>query len=200
MKNPKPPGGEVKEVIQAAARPESLGWELLIILVSVAAGIVLWQTQAVSQLLGPAREVSVLVSLLSGFFFSSVFTVVPATVAIIEISQHYSLLWLAVFGGLGALLGDYIVFHFVRDHISNSLLTLLRHHTSERWRAIFHLRLFRYLMPLLGAIIIASPLPDELGLTIWGLSRLPTRYFVPLSFSMNALGILIIGLISRATL
>ncbi|MEK7212195.1 MAG: hypothetical protein AAB686_00775 [Patescibacteria group bacterium] len=198
MQDQKSPPKEIKGVVPTVAKPENLGWELLIILISVAVGIVLWKTQAIAGVLGLAGEVDVLVSFLAGVFFASIFTVVPATVVIVEMAGHYSLFWLAFFGGLGALCGDYIIFRFVRDRVSDSLITLLRRHSSERWLAIFHLRLFRHLMPLIGAIIIASPLPDELGLTIWGLSKLPTKYFVPLSFSLNALGILVIGLIARA--
>jgi hypothetical protein len=60
------------------------------------------------------------------------------------------------------------------------------------------MRVFRAVMPFLGALIIASPLPDELGLVFLGISKLKTRYFLPLSFVLNFFGILIIGLIAKS--
>jgi len=60
-----------------------------------------------------------------------------------------------------------------------------------------HLRLFRWSMVLFGALVIASPLPDEIGLAMMGLSKVKTLLFIPISFSLNAFGILIIGLIAR---
>ena len=55
-------------------------------------------------------------------------------------------------------------------------------------------------MPLTGAIIIASPLPDELGLAMMGLSRVPIAAFIPISYTMNFLGILLIEFIAGAAL
>jgi hypothetical protein len=42
---------------------------------------------------------------------------------------------------------------------------------------------------VLGAFIIASPLPDELGLTLMGMSKVRLAVLVPVSFVMNAVGI-----------
>lgn len=191
---------EVSQAIQTATKPESLGWELLVVLISIAFGVVLWQTNAVSYLLDFTKEISILTSFVAGMFFTSIFTAAPSVVIIAELARHYSVFWLAFFGGLGALLGDYVIFRFVRDKVSDALIALLRRKSNERWRAIFRMGLFRWLTPFIGAVIIASPLPDELGLTVWGISKLPTKYFVPLSFSLNFLGILIVGLIAKATL
>jgi hypothetical protein len=41
----------------------------------------------------------------------------------------------------------------------------------------------------LGALIIASPLPDEFGLALMGISRMRALVLMPISFVMNALGI-----------
>jgi hypothetical protein len=48
-----------------------------------------------------------------------------------------------------------------------------------------------------GAIIIASPLPDELGLALLGVSTLSRPQFFLLSFAMNSLGIFIILLVAQ---
>ena len=67
-------------------------------------------------------------------------------------------------------------------------------------RVLIFLRIFRWLIAFLGALIIASPLPDELGLTMMGFSKIKTSLFIPISFLLNSLGILIIGLIAKAVM
>lgn len=64
--------------------------------------------------------------------------------------------------------------------------------------SIFRLRIFRWSIAFLGALVIASPLPDELGLMMLGFSKIKTSFFVPISFLLNFLGILVIGLIAKA--
>ena len=113
-------------------------------------------------------------------------------------AQTNSILLMAFFGGLGALLGDLIIFCFVKNNLSEDFLYLIKKTKSERLMSIFRLKLFRWLIPLLGAIVVASPLPDELGLMMMGLSKMKTALLIPLSFLLNSLGILIIGLIAKA--
>ena len=58
---------------------------------------------------------------------------------------------------------------------------------------MFRFKHFRWLTLLAGALLIASPLPDELGIALLGFSKVSTRYFAILSFVFNFLGILGIG-------
>jgi hypothetical protein len=189
---------EVRRAVRRAASPRKLGWEFLALGISVAFGAVIWYTDAVSYFLDSASEMKILASLLAGMFFTSIFTVAPATAALAGIAEHYSVFWLAFFGAVGSVLGDYLIFRFVRDDLSDALFALIKKDVPERWRAIFHLRIFHYVMPFFGALVIASPLPDEIGLAVWGLSKLETKYFLPLSYSLNFLGILLVGSLAKA--
>ncbi len=139
-----------------------------------------------------------LVVLWQVYFFVSVFTVAPATVVLAEIAQSNSIFLVAFFGGIGALVGDLVIFRFIKDRLADDFLYLIKKSKFGRWVSIFHLRLFRWLVPLVGALIVASPLPDELGLTMMGLSKMRTSLFIPLSFLLNSLGILVIGLIAQS--
>ena len=48
--------------------------------------------------------------------------------------------------------------------------------------------------PAVGAIVVASPLPDEFGLTLLGLTKMPKKRFLALMFGLNFVGILFIAL------
>ena len=174
--------------------------DLSLIALSIISAILLVKTGVLDELLSVSREWRFLGSFIAGIFWVSAHAAVPATVTLAKITQANSILTTAFFGGLGALVGDLITFRFVKDHLSKDIVYLIQKSKIERWLSIFRLRIFSWLIPLLGALIIASPLPDELGLIMLGLSKTKTRLFIPISFTLNFLGILAIGLVAKSIL
>lgn len=174
--------------------------DLIIVAVSVAAAVVLAQTGLIERFLLWLELPLAFESALAGLFFTSVFTTAPAMVALGELMQHGgSLPVVALFGALGALCGDLIIFRFVRNRLLAHAATLIDcAGPMARLCTLSEVRIFRYLSLFLGGIIIASPLPDELGLTLMGLSRVRAGFFIPLSLLFNFLGILLIGAVARS--
>ncbi len=68
---------------------------------------------------------------------------------------------------------------------------------GKRLDRIFHLRFFRFFIPFIGALIIASPFPDEIGLAMMGIVKLEPKFLVPISFILNSIGILILLLVAQ---
>ena len=68
----------------------------------------------------------------------------------------------------------------------------------RRFHLLFKRRFFRWITFLAGGLILASPLPDELGVAVLGFSKMRLKYFALLSFVFNFLGIAVIGLVARA--
>ena len=172
--------------------------DLAIIVFGIMLAVVLTKTHIVADLIASSGKFKLAGAFVAGIFFTSVFTVPLSAVALLELAKTSSLLWVAFFGALGALGGDLLIFRFFKDHVVEDFEYLLRIHESKRIRSIMHLRIVRFLTPLLGAIIIASPLPDELGIMLMGLSRVKTSLFVPLSLTFNFLGIIVINAIAKA--
>lgn len=137
-------------------------------------------------------------SFVAGMFFTSMLTTAPAIAVLGELTQEGNLFVVAALGAAGAVVGDYILFAFVRDRISEDVAHFLSRSTLGRLHAIFRRPTFKWVLPFVGGLIIASPLPDELGLALLGAAKLPTRYFVPLSFAFNAAGIIVIGLVANS--
>lgn len=100
-------------------------------------------------------------------------------------------------GGLGAALGDYIIFRFVKDRILEDIRYLLSFKKGYRFPAIFKTGLFKFFVPLTAALIIASPFPDEIGVAMLGLSKMKNRIFLLISFIFNGIGILVIGWVAK---
>ena len=56
-------------------------------------------------------------SFIAGIFFTSVLTTVPSIIALGEVALHASAWNVAIAGGLGALVGDLLIFRFVRSRL-----------------------------------------------------------------------------------
>lgn len=172
--------------------------ELGIVALSIFLALILAYSNTLEQLLRSVEGIEGFGSFLAGIFYTSIFTSVPAAVALGKIALAHSLLATAFIGGVGALVGDLLVFRFVRDSLSPYLGTLLRAVHAEWLRKALSRPLLRALSALLGFLIIASPLPDEPGIILLGLSRTKTALFAPISFLANFLGILAIGIAARS--
>lgn len=132
---------------------------------------------------------NVVASFVSGIFFTSVFTVAPASVVLAHIAERIPLPTVALWGALGAMCGDLLLFFFIRDRFADDLLNTLKPSLVRHVVNSFHFGFLKWLSPVLGALIIASPLPDEFGLTLLGLSKVRLAVLMPVSFIMNIIGI-----------
>lgn len=169
-----------------------------IIVGSVFLAIVLVRMGIVHTLVGFTGDAYILASFVAGAFFTSVFTTAPAIAVLGSLGSTYPLFVVALVGGFGALVGDAIIFRFFKKNISQDVGYILTLTHSQKIQKLLELRMFRWFLTSIGALIIASPLPDELGLALLGMSRIPLRLFVPISFTFNVLGIYVIGMIARA--
>lgn len=173
--------------------------DLFVIAVSLGAAWYLAETGVLYQLLTSVRGLEFFGSFVAGIFFTSVFTTAPAIIALGEIARFNDIIPVAFFGALGAMLGDFVIFRFVRDEFSSHILELLKHQgVGRRIVALFRLKLFRWFSFFVGGLIIASPLPDELGIGLLGFSRIKIAWFAPLSLFFNFIGILLIGAVARS--
>lgn len=172
-----------------------------IIALSVLVALILAKNGIIDAILLKTGERLILGSFIAGMFFTSIFTTAPAIVALGIIAQGApNIFAVALPGAFGALLGDLIIFRFLRDGLNKDIIDLIKLQRSTRIKALFKLKFFRWMMSGLGALVIASPLPDELGLMMMGLSKLNMRLFIPISLIFNFLGILAIGLVARGLL
>lgn len=168
-----------------------LAKDFAFIVVGALAAVILSQSGFISYLVGlfGSRE---LASFVAGIFFTSAFTIAPAAVSLANIAGNTPALTVALWGALGAVCGDLVLFFLIRDRFATDLIASLRPSVARHILNSFHLGFLKWLSPVLGALIIASPLPDEFGLTLLGLSRTRVAVLVPIAFLMNVLGIYVI--------
>jgi hypothetical protein len=165
---------------------------------SVFLAIVLARSGAFAALITATEGVRILGSFVAGFFFTSVLTTAPAIVAISLIAQSEPLPVVVFAGSLGAMLGDVALFSLLKQEAFSDFMHLFSHPKHRRLAKLFRTKLVCSLLALAGMVVIASPLPDELGLVLLGASRISVHLLAPISFVFNALGILVIAFVGRA--
>ncbi len=174
-----------------------LAQDLWVIVFSVVIAVIFAKSSLLDSFLGSVQNFYILGSFIAGLFFTSIFTTAPAIIVLGTLSAAFNPWIVAIVGGLGALIGDFVIFNFMKGHISEDVDYLLSQTKSKRIQDIFKHRFVRWSLAFVGALIIASPLPDELGLALMGMSKLSTTKFALISFTFNALGILVISYVAR---
>lgn len=167
--------------------------DILVLLLGIIIAVVIVKTGILKEILMVTKGILFVDSFISGLFYTSGFTTPIAFVALSELAVNSSLLNVAFFGALGAVVGDVLIFKFLRDRIDKDIVFILKSNSlMKRVKAVFHLKLFRWVSFFIGGLILAAPLPDELGLAFMGLSKTKTWVFVIISFAFKFTSILLI--------
>lgn len=179
------------------ARRASFIRDVTLILLSIIATIILVQTGALENVLLAEQNIKFLESFIAGIFFTSAFTTAPAIALLGKIAQYNSAINTAFFGALGALCGDAILFRFIRNNLTGDFLYLMGKRKPVRFLHLFRSRLFHWFTPFIAALILASPLPDEIAIILMGFSKTRPSSFIIASFLANFAGIFAIASIAQ---
>lgn len=154
-------------------------------------------TAFVKNVIAGIGDLGYLGAFLTGIFFVSTFTVAPASVVLFYLAKELAPLEVALLAGLGGVVGDYVIFRFLKDRVFEELRPVFMRLGGVRLSQLITTPFFAWFAPVFGAIIMASPLPDEIGVGLLGISKLKTWQFLTLSLVLNSLGILIIISLAR---
>ncbi len=172
-----------------------------IFLLSVLTAFILYWVGFFAWLVGILGRFDYLGALFAGMCYGFSFTSVLASFFFIASGARYSPYVLAVLGGLGAMMVDLVLYKLVRDHLFTELRDLARAFVPaiahERWALLTGHYLFAWGLILLGVALIASPLPDEIGLAFFGAAKVQVRNVMIITFILNTLGIFTLGLLGR---
>ena len=130
---------------------------------------------------------------IGGILFVSTFTVATATLILLVLAEGLHPIEIGIIAGAGAVIGDLLIFRFIKDSLSREVESLYNnvdsnHHLGK----VLHSKYFSWTLPVIGGLLIASPLPDEIGISLMGISRMKTFQFILLSFILNSIGIFLV--------
>lgn len=170
---------------------------LTVILISILVAIILAQNQTFKDWLLHLGSLEYIGALFAGMLFVSSFSVAISMVVIAIMTENINPMALALIGGVGAVMGDYLVFKLVRSHLQEELAMLFGKEGTSYVKEFIRSKYIAWMLPIIGVFIIASPLPDELGVSLLGISKISEARFILISYISNALGILMIASVAK---
>jgi uncharacterized membrane protein YdjX (TVP38/TMEM64 family) len=131
-------------------------------------------------------------AILAGALFVSTFTMVTGILILTTLASTLSPIEIILLAGLGAVLADILIFKFVRDDVDQEIEPIYKELTGGHFRKLFHTKYFGWTLPVIGTLIIISPLPDELGVSLLGMSKISTEKFILISWMSHTLGMFLL--------
>lgn len=127
-----------------------------------------------------------------GIFFVSTFTVAPAYVVLFHLAQVFDTFLIALIAGAGGVVGDLLMYTIFKKGVHKEFTPVSKKLSSTHMKKIFKTPYFAWLIPVIGALIIASPFPDEIGIGLMGLSRVTWWQFICITFVLNTIGLFVL--------
>ncbi|MDD3262571.1 MAG: hypothetical protein PHR61_01885 [Candidatus Absconditabacteria bacterium] len=138
---------------------------------------------------------------LGGLLYSYGFTSTSATAILLIIAKE-KVLWISILvAGIGAFISDLVIYLFAK----NSLLQEVTMFKEESYVIKFRNflkntfgRRYRYIMPVVAYILIMSPLPTEIGITILATRKnVSMKLFMVITYILHTIGIATILIIGK---
>jgi hypothetical protein len=170
--------------------------KLMLLLGAIIASYFIFSNPEVSSFISDLGAFNYLGVFIAGLLFSFGFTS-PFSAGYFIALNPEKIILAGIIGGFGAMLMDVLIFKFIRFSFKNEMNRLKKEAISRKIENILNKTLIGklkiYIMYIFAGILIASPLPDEIGVIILaGLTKVKTTIIMILGFILNTLGIIIL--------
>lgn len=151
--------------------------------------VLLFNTALVTAVLEWFKNVGLLGGFIGGIMSVSMFTTAPAVVLILSLVDHANLWQLIIVASLGSVIGDWLIIKFLEDEVATEIKPLLRKYHILPLIRKFQRSKSRWIVSVIGAIVLALPLPDEFGIALMDISKVKRRHLLAICFILNLVGI-----------
>jgi|694.fasta_scaffold00232_68 uncharacterized membrane protein YdjX (TVP38/TMEM64 family) len=166
---------------------------LILLTLSIIVAIFLFNNQGFHDFLHSSRDYGYIGAFLAGTFFVSTFTAAIGTVVLLFLAEDLNIALLIFLGTCGCVCGDLLILKFIRsDGLNDEVKNLFGKKRIKRIKILFRSPYFSWMLPVIGALLIAAPGPDELGVSLLGISEMSTRNFILISFGLNLISMITI--------
>ena len=170
---------------------------LTLVILSIVVVVLLSKNPQFNQLIASVGALGPVGAVIGGALFVCTFTVSLGAVILFDLAKRTSPLEIGAFAAIGAVFTDFVIFHYVKNNLVGEVEDLYEDISGHHFKVVVHSKFFGWFLPVLGALIMASPFPDEIGVSLMGISKMSPLKFLILSFILNGIGIVIAVSLSR---
>ncbi len=172
----------------------------VILIFSVIIAVFLHKLGFFNPVLALVGKLKIFGAFLGGILYASGITVGPSAVFLVNLAKSNSVMTLSVVGGLGVALGDIVLSRLVLPLITSDIREALESVHNGTARGIIRSAALKWALPIIGFMIIVSPLPDEIGLALLGLSNFRFFKLFPLLWVAHSVGIFFLITVGQAVI
>lgn len=170
--------------------------KILLLIVAIITSYIIFSNPEVDNFIWGLDKLNYLGVFIAGLLFSFGFTS-PFSAGYFIALNPENIIITGIIGGFGAMLADLFIFKMIRFSFTEEIKKLRKEKITKQIENILNKTLIGklkiYLMYIFAGILIASPLPDEIGVIILaGLTKVKTTALMILGFILNTLGIIIL--------
>jgi hypothetical protein len=150
----------------------------------------------------PLHDVLILLgyfgTFLAGLLYPYAFTSAAGTAILIIIAKEQNLLLAGIVASAGAFISDIIIFFFVKFTFSKEMQGLSKEAVVQKLSRLMPDSIRTYMLTCFAAILIASPLPTEMGILLMtSIKKITTKKFVAIIYLLHVAAIFGILLLSK---
>lgn len=135
---------------------------------------------------------------LAGILYPYSFTSVAATAILLIIAKSQNVLYAGFVASFGALLSDLAIFFLVKRGFCDEVLKLSKEPAVQRLSRMIHPSFRVPLLVALASVLIASPLPTEIGIMLLSsVKKMSTARFAVIVYVLHVSAIYVILLVGN---
>lgn len=128
----------------------------------------------------------------AGMLFVSTFTFATGAIILLVFAEALNPIELALIAALGGVAGDFLIFRYIKNDLNKEIELIYKNIGGNHLSKVLHTKYFSWTLPVIGALIIVSPVPDEIGVSLMGLSKMSIYKFLPIAFVLDFIGVFLI--------
>lgn len=162
---------------------------LTLVFLSIVITLILSRFNFINDYLYQIKDLPFLGSFLAGALYVSATSAAFGILLLSDLAKETSALEIALFAGLGGAVADFAIFRFIKQNLISEISPIYDKLGGQHIANFIYQKYMRWTLPIIGAIIIASPLPDEIGIGLMGLSKIKNYQFALLCLVLDVIGV-----------
>lgn len=151
--------------------------------------ILILDTAAITIILEWFQNLKYVGGFIGGMMLVSSFLAAPAVVLLLAVADNVPTLLLVFVATIGSVIGDWLILKFLQDEIAIEMRPLARKLNIKRRLKRLQKSRLRYFVTFIGAFLVMLPTPDELGLSLMGISHVKRYKILIICFFLDFIGI-----------